>query len=80
MINKTNILVSIVIPTYNHSIYLNRALKSIINQTYKNWEVIIIDNHSTDNTSEVVANFKSERIKYFKIHNKHGLFEKKYIW
>lgn len=69
MIDKSNILVSIVIPTYNHSIYLNRALESIINQTYKNWEVIIIDNHSTDNTSEVVANFKSERIKYFKIHN-----------
>ena len=37
MIDKTNILVSIVIPTYNHSIYLNRALESIINQTYKNF-------------------------------------------
>ena len=48
--DKTNTLVSIVVPTYNHSIYLKRALESIINQTYENWEVIVIDNHSTDNT------------------------------
>ena len=68
--DKTNTLVSIVIPTYNHSIYLKRALESIINQTYENWEVIVIDNHSTDNTLEVVANFKNNRIKYLKVHNK----------
>ncbi len=68
--DKTNTLVSIVVPTYNHSIYLKRALESIINQTYENWEVIVIDNHSTDNTSEVVANFKNNRIKYLKVHNK----------
>ena len=68
--NKTNTLVSIVVPTYNHSIYLKRALESIIDQTYENWEVIVIDNHSTDNTSKVVANFKNNRIKYLKVHNK----------
>ena len=68
--DKTNTLVSIVVPTYNHSIYLKRALESIINQTYENWEVIVIDNHSTDNTFEVVANFKNNRIKYLKVHNK----------
>ena len=68
--DKTNTLVSIVVPTYNHSIYLKRALESIINQTYENWEVIVIDNHSTDNTFEVVANFKNNRIKYLQVHNK----------
>lgn len=68
--DKTNTLVSIVVPTYNHSIYLKRALESIINQTYENWEVIVIDNHSTDNTFEVIANFKNNRIKYLKVHNK----------
>ena len=69
MIDKTNTLVSIVIPTYNHGLYLKRALESIVDQTYVNWEVIVVDNHSTDHTDEVVANFKNKRIKYLKVNN-----------
>lgn len=64
-----NKLISIIIPTYNHGRFLDQALKSIINQTYKNWEVIIIDNHSTDNTTKIVESFKDPKITYFKIHN-----------
>lgn len=62
-------LVSVVIPTYNHAHFLGRALQSVIDQTYTNWEAIVIDNHSTDNTDEVMAGFADPRIKYLKIFN-----------
>ena len=66
-------LVSVVIPTYNHARYLGRALQSVLDQTYTNcWEAIVIDNHSTDNTDEVMASFVDPRITYLKIHN-HGV-------
>ena len=67
--NKFFPLVSIVIPTYNYASYLSRALQSILNQTYENWEAIIIDNHSTDETSKVIDRYKDPRIKYLKISN-----------
>ena len=66
---KARPLVSVIIPTYNHARYLGRALQSVVDQTYVNWEVIVIDNHSTDNTDEVVASFSDPRITYLKIHN-----------
>lgn len=62
-------LVSVVIPTYNHARYLGRALQSVLDQTYVNWEAIVIDNHSTDNTDELMASFTDTRITYLKIHN-----------
>lgn len=58
--------VSIQIPTYNQASILKRAITSALRQDYKNFEVIISDDCSTDNTEEVVANFKDSRIKYFK--------------
>jgi glycosyltransferase involved in cell wall biosynthesis len=69
MNNVANPLVSVVIPTYNHAGYLGRALQSVLDQTYTNWEAIVIDNHSTDNTDEVIARFADSRITYLKIHN-----------
>lgn len=62
-------LVSVIIPTYNHGRYLGRAIQSVLDQTYTNWEMIIIDNHSADNTDEVVKGFSNPLIKYLKIHN-----------
>ena len=62
-------LFSVVIPTFNHASYLGRALQSVLDQTYTNWEAIVIDNHSTDNTDEVMASFADLRITYKKIHN-----------
>jgi glycosyltransferase involved in cell wall biosynthesis len=62
-------LVSIVIPTYNHAKFISKALKSVIDQTYKNWEAIIIDNESVDETYKLISNFDDPRIKYFKISN-----------
>lgn len=69
MTDKAIPLVSVVIPTYNHAQFLGRALQSVLNQTYRNWEVIVIDNHSTDNTDEVMSSFADPRIAYLKIHN-----------
>ncbi len=62
-------LISVVIPTYNHARYLGRALQSVLDQTYTNWEAIVIDNHSTDNTDAIMASFADPRIAYLKIHN-----------
>lgn len=69
MNNNATPLVSVVIPTYNHARYLGRALQSVLDQTYVNWEAIVIDNHSTDYTDEVMASFADHRITYLKIHN-----------
>lgn len=65
-------LVSVVIPTFNHAHFLGRALQSVLNQTYNNWEVIIVDNYSQDNTDEVVQRFVDPRITLLKINN-HGV-------
>ena len=75
MSTKFTPLVSIVIPTYNHAKFISKALKSVIDQTYKNWEAIIIDNESVDETYKLINNFNDPRIKYFKISN-HGVIAK----
>jgi glycosyltransferase involved in cell wall biosynthesis len=66
---KFNPLISIVIPTFNHVNYLSKALESVLHQTYTNWEAIVIDNHSTDDTGKVIDKFNDHRIKYLKIQN-----------
>ncbi|WP_020395548.1 glycosyltransferase family 2 protein [Thiolinea disciformis] len=62
-------LISVIIPTYNHAQYLGRALQSVLDQTYSNWEAIVIDNHSTDHTDDVLSSFNDSRIIVLKIHN-----------
>jgi len=64
-----NPFISVVIPTYNHAKFLNRALQSVLEQNYDNWEAIVIDNHSCDNTDEVVSSLEDDRIRLLKIHN-----------
>jgi glycosyltransferase involved in cell wall biosynthesis len=61
--------VSVIIPSFNHAYFIGHALQSLLDQTYTNWEAIIIDNHSSDNTDEVVCKFKDPRIKLRKIFN-----------
>lgn len=62
-------LVSIILPTYNRALCIERAVSSVICQTLSNWELIIIDNNSTDNTVELIDNFKDVRISITKIEN-----------
>ncbi len=63
---------SIVIPTYNHAHFLEKAIQSLIDQEYTNWEAIIIDNYSNDHTTETVAKFNDSRLILHQINN-HGI-------
>jgi glycosyltransferase involved in cell wall biosynthesis len=67
---KLTPLVSIIIPTYNHAKFISKALNSIKIQTYDNWEVIIIDNYSTDETHKILDKITDSRIRHLKIDNK----------
>ena len=60
-------LISIITPTYNCADYISETIESVIKQTYKNWEMIIVDDCSTDNTKAIVGNFSKidSRIKYY---------------
>lgn len=59
-------LVSIIMPSYNTAPYISSSIQSVINQTYNNWELIIVDDCSTDNTEDVLSEIKDERIRFFK--------------
>lgn len=60
-------LVSIIMPSYNTAQFISETIRSVLNQTYSNWELIIVDDCSKDNTDEVVAAFLSDpRIRYLK--------------
>ena len=55
--------VSVIIPIYNSSKHIKECLESVVNQTYKNIEIIVVDDKSTDNSVEIVKNIKDDRIK-----------------
>lgn len=62
-----NELVSIIMPSYNTGKYIAESIRSVQQQTYENWELIIVDDCSTDNTNEVVKPYlKDQRIRYLK--------------
>ena len=63
-------LVSVIIPTYNAAEHIAAAIESVLTQNYRNFELMIINDGSTDNTEEIVAGFKDERIKYFRQENR----------
>ncbi len=60
-------LVSIIMPSWNTGKYIAESIQCVIDQTYSNWELLIVDDCSTDNTDEIVAPFlQDQRIKYYK--------------
>ena len=61
--------ISIIVPIYNAEKYLNKCLDSLINQTKKELEFILINDGSTDTSEEIIKNYKDNRIKYFKNKN-----------
>jgi len=60
---------SVVIPTYNHEVFLEKAVKSVLNQTFNDYEIIIIDNYSDDNTENLIRNLNNKNIKFIKKRN-----------
>jgi teichuronic acid biosynthesis glycosyltransferase TuaG len=64
-----NPLISVVIPTYNHAKFLKEALDSVLAQTYTNYEIIIVNNFSEDNTIEVAESYKNPLIHLYNFRN-----------
>lgn len=63
---KSNPTVSIIIPTYNRVCLVERAVRSVLNQTYQEFELIVVDDGSDDDTPKVVKSFKDKRIRYIR--------------
>lgn len=66
-------LFSIILTTYNRSHFLPRAIRSVLQQTYTDFELIIVDDHSTDNTKQVIAEFTSDKITYIQHTHNQGV-------
>lgn len=56
-------LVSIIMPAYNAATFIQETIQSVINQTYQNWELLIVDDASTDNTIDKIRSLEDHRIK-----------------
>lgn len=65
-------MVSIILPTYNRQNIIAKSINSVINQTFKDWELIIVDDASTDDTKSLVSGFIDPRIKYYKLNKNYG--------
>ena len=61
-----NDLVSIIMPSYNTATYIKETIESVLAQYYQNWELLIVDDCSSDNTDEIINLFHDPRIRYFK--------------
>ncbi len=73
MINKP--LISVIMNCYNGEKYLSQSIESVINQTYKNWELIFWDNRSKDQSSKILKSFNDKRLKYY-LAEEHSLLYK----
>lgn len=67
-------LVSIITPSYNSANFINKTIDSVLSQTYQNWEMIIIDDHSADNSLEIIEKYikQDQRIKLFSLKQNSG--------
>lgn len=69
---KKGDLVSIITPVYNSEKYISETIKSVLSQSYSNWELIICDDCSTDNTAKVIKEFNDKRIKFISLNENSG--------
>lgn len=60
---------SVIIPVYNSAWCIKKCIDSVLNQTYKSFEIIVIDNYSNDGTFDIIQDYQDNRIRVFKIHN-----------
>ena len=72
LIIKSREKISIIIPTYNREKLIIKSINSILNQSYHNIEVILIDDGSTDNTRKVISQIKDRRFRYIKLRKNKG--------
>ena len=70
--NYKNFLITINICCYNSSKYIEETIQSVINQTYKNWELIIIDDGSTDNTKNLIKKYLNRNNNIFYFYKENG--------
>lgn len=66
-------LISIIMPSFNAGSYIQDAVNSVIHQSHSNWELLIIDDGSTDNTKDILSQFNDHRIKIFSMSNNSGV-------
>ncbi len=69
---KGNPTVSVIIPTYNRAHFIGEAIQSVLSQTYQDFELIVVDDGSTDDTDEVVEGFNDGRLRYIKLEENSG--------
>lgn len=65
MLIKNSLEFSVVVVAYNHAKYIASTIESVLQQTYQDFEIIVLDDGSTDNTQDIVSSFSDKRIKYF---------------
>ncbi|WP_419885079.1 glycosyltransferase family 2 protein [Paenibacillus sp. B-A-8] len=73
--NNTEILVSIITPVYNSELYIRDTINSVLFQTHQNWEMLIVDDCSTDKTAGIIKEYNDPRIKYFRLQENSGAAE-----
>jgi glycosyltransferase involved in cell wall biosynthesis len=70
MRDASNPLISIITPTYNHERFIGACIESVLHQTYPHWELVVIDDGSTDKTASVVGQYSDPRVRYFHQQNR----------
>lgn len=70
--NGSSILISVIVPCYNQAQYLNDALQSVLDQTYTNWECIIVNDGSPDNTEEIAKKWIEKDNRFHYLYKKNG--------
>ena len=66
-------LISVILPVYNSEKYISEAIHSILDQTYANFELLLLDDGSTDNTLLIINEFQDERIRIFTSDKNYGI-------
>ena len=72
--------ISIIIPTLNSAKTIGKTVQSVLKQTFRNFEIIILDSFSNDDTISIVKKFQSKKIKIFFISKKKKTFRYKILW
>src|SRR3954465_7326609 len=63
-------LITVIMPAYNAESYISDAIRSVMSQSYENWELLVVDDGSDDKTAEIITSFTDHRIRYFRQVNK----------